>query len=146
MPWLAIPAEEGSAKIKNELATTLGIQGIPTLVMLDAKTGEFITADARKQVEDAGGDETKAKLAINSWKNMPRKPLAEASVSMPGMDSNPIMKVIMFFARNPVYIFALMYFYKFLTKQMKEWYPDAYPDNAAVEGEVPEPEADNSEF
>jgi hypothetical protein len=29
---------------------------------------------------------------------------------------------------------------------MKEWYPDAYPDNAAVEGEVPEPEADNSEF
>ena len=146
MPWLAIPAEEGSAKIKNELATSLGIQGIPTLVMLDAKTGEFITADARKQVEDAGGDETKAKLAINSWKSMPRKPLAEASVSMPGMDSNPIMKVIMFFARNPVYIFALMYFYKYLTKQMKVWYPEAYPDEVADEDEEVPTDASATEF
>ena len=147
MPWLAIPQEEGSAKIKNELATTLGIQGIPTVVVLDAKTGEFITAEARNQIEEVGGDPMKAKLAINKWKNMPRKPLSEAALSMPGMDQNPIMKIIMFFARNPVYIFALMYFYKFLTKQMKIWYPEAYPDEAGDADEaVHEADAGASEF
>ncbi|KAL3897456.1 MAG: hypothetical protein SGARI_006914 [Bacillariaceae sp.] len=148
MPWLAIPSEEGTAKIKNELATTLGIQGIPTVVVLDAKTGEFITAEARNQIEDAGGDETKAKMAINAWKKMPRKPLSEASQSMPGMDQNPIMKIIMFFARNPVYIFALMYFYKYMTKQMKIWYPEAYPDEAGSDAEeaVPEPDGAATEF
>ena len=143
MPWLAIPMEEGSAKIKNDLATTLGIQGIPTVVVLDAKTGEFITAEARNQIEDAGEDPTKAGLAINKWKNMDRKPLSEAALSMPGMDQNPIMKIIMFFARNPIYVFALMYLYKYVNKQMKIWYPEAYPDEVGDDEDVV-PEADGS--
>ena len=148
MPWLAIPMEEGSAKIKNELAQTLGIQGIPTVVVLDAKTGEFITAEARNKIEEIGGDDPlKASLAIQGWKNLPRRSLAEAKLSMPGMDQNPIMKIIMFFARNPIYVFALMYFYKYLTKQMKIWYPEAYPDEAGDADEaVPETGAGDSEF
>lgn len=146
MPWLAIPIEQGSAEIKNNLAQTLGIQGIPTVVVLDAKTGEFITADARGQVEGAGGHVVKAKQVIDTWKNMDRKPLSEATLHMPGTAENPIMRIITFFAKNPIYIFGLMYFYRFLTRQMKEWYPDAYPDAAAVEDEVPEAGADDAEF
>lgn len=147
MPWLAIPVQQGSADIKTNLAQTLGIQGIPTLVVLDAKTGEFITAEARGHVEDAGGDAAKAKATIEMWKAMDRKPLSEASKLMPGMGGNPIMKVIMFFAKNPVYVFALMYFYKYLTKQMKIWYPDAYPNDAADgEDEVPDAASHEDEF
>ncbi|KAG7372456.1 thioredoxin-like protein [Nitzschia inconspicua] len=145
MPWLAIPTQQGSAEIKNNLAQILGIQGIPTLVVLDAKTGEFITGDARGHVEDAGGDAAKAKAAIDMWKAMDRKPLSEATKHMPGMGGNPLMKIVMFFAKNPVYIFALMYFYKYLTKQMKIWYPDAYPAEA-VEDEVPVTDPHEEEF
>jgi nucleoredoxin len=147
MPWLAIPFQQGSAKIKNNLAQTLGIQGIPTLVVLDAKTGEFITAEARRHVDDARGDAGKAKATIDMWKQMDRKPLSEATLHMQGMGGNPIMKFFMFFAKNPVYIFALLYFYKFLTKQMKKWYPDAYPDSiAAVEDEFQDAGAEEDEF
>lgn len=145
MPWLAIPLEEGSAALKQALATTIGIQGIPTLVVLDAKTGEFITAEARNQVEDANGDVFKSKRAIREWKEMPRKHISEAADSMPGLGGgNPLMKIVMFFAKNPIYIFGLMYFYKFLTKKMKEWYPEAYPD--MVEDEVPEVDTTGDEF
>jgi hypothetical protein len=147
MPWLAIPFQQGSANIKSNLAQTLGIQGIPALVVLDAKTGEFITAEARRQVDDARGDASKAKETIDRWKQMDRKPLSEATLNMQGMGGNPIMKFIMFFARNPIYIFALLYFYKYLTKQMKKWYPDAYPDNiVAVEDDFPETGTEEDEF
>lgn len=147
MPWLAIPLQPGSADIKNNLAQTLGIQGLPTLVVLDAKTGEFITADARGHVEDAGGDADKAKLAIDMWKAMPRNPLSDASKLMPAMGGNPIMKIIMFFAKNPVYVFGLMYLYKYLTKQMKIWYPEAYPPEAPAEDdEMPEVDTNADEF
>ena len=146
MPWLSIPAE-GTAEIKQNLANLLGIQGIPTLVILDAKTGEFITAEARNQVEDAGGDPLKAKVAINEWKRMPRQPISEASKNMPGVNQNPLMKIIMFFAKNPIYVFGLMYFYKYLTKQMKIWYPEAYPDEVGDdEDAVPEADASATEF
>lgn len=147
MPWLAIPFQQGSASIKNNLAQTLGIQGVPTLVVLDAKTGEFITAEARRHVEDTRGDASKAKATIDMWKQMDRKPLSEATLHNQGGGGNPIMKFIMFFTRNPVYIFALLYFYKFLTKQMKQWYPDAYPDSvAAVEDGFPDADAGEDEF
>lgn len=116
-------------------------------MVLDAKTGEFITAEARRHVEDAGGDADKAKATVEMWKAMDRKPLSEATLNMPGMGGNPVMKIITFFARNPVYVFALMYFYKYLTKLMKKWYPDAYPDDAAaLEDEVPETGDGEDEF
>jgi nucleoredoxin len=141
MPWLAIPFQQGSANIKNNLSQTLGIQGIPTLVVLDAKTGEFVTAEARRHVEDAGGDASKAKATIDMWKQMDRKPLSQATLNMQGMGGHPLMKFITFFAKNPVYIFALLYFYKFLTKHMKNWFPDAYSDNvAAVKDHYPDAE------
>jgi len=39
----------------------LKIQGIPALVVLDAKTGFFVTNDARNDVVAAAGDDAKAK-------------------------------------------------------------------------------------
>ena len=51
MPWLSIPTEAGAAAVKSNLAKQLGIQGIPTLIVIDAKTGEFVSAGARKMLQ-----------------------------------------------------------------------------------------------
>ncbi|XP_071448295.1 nucleoredoxin-like [Hetaerina americana] len=53
MPWAAVSFEEESRR--RELATVLGVQGIPTLVLLDAK-GNVITDEGRIEVtEDPEG-------------------------------------------------------------------------------------------
>ena len=147
MPWLAIPTEEGSAAIKGKLASTLGVQGIPTLCLLDAKTGEFITAGARGDVEDADGDPEKCKEILQKWKNMERKPLASAASEMESAGpSNPLMKIVLFFAKNPIYIFGLMYFYRFLKKQLAEWNGEETDAPPMVEDEQAATGPGDSEF
>lgn len=49
MPWLAVPWEQEERR--RELAALLGVQGIPTLVLLDAD-GSVITADGRGEVNE----------------------------------------------------------------------------------------------
>ena len=49
MPWLAIPWEQEERR--RELASMLGVQGIPTLVLLDAD-GSVITPDGRGEVNE----------------------------------------------------------------------------------------------
>jgi len=51
MPWLALPFADCSAR-DAALSEKYGIEGIPTLVLLDGKTGETIQADARSKVEE----------------------------------------------------------------------------------------------
>ena len=48
MPWLALPYADRATKEK--LSKKYKVSGIPTLVILDAKTGEVITTKARAQV------------------------------------------------------------------------------------------------
>ncbi|XP_021346337.1 nucleoredoxin-like [Mizuhopecten yessoensis] len=48
MPWLALPFVDREKK--NALSKKFKIQGIPTLVIVDAKTGEAITDKGREQV------------------------------------------------------------------------------------------------
>jgi len=47
MPWLAIP--QGDPR-KNKLSKAFGVQGIPAFVVVNAKTGETVTKDARSAV------------------------------------------------------------------------------------------------
>eukprot|EP01006_Ploeotia_vitrea_P054856 TRINITY_DN67928_c5_g10_i1.p2 TRINITY_DN67928_c5_g10~~TRINITY_DN67928_c5_g10_i1.p2 ORF type:complete len:426 (+),score=255.71 TRINITY_DN67928_c5_g10_i1:168-1445(+) len=48
MPWLALPFEDRARKTK--LSTKFGVQGIPSLVIVDAKTGKTITKDGRSSI------------------------------------------------------------------------------------------------
>jgi len=58
MPWLALPFD---AKDKKEaLSKKYGVQGIPTLVIVDAKTGELITKDGRAVCRDVNNFPWKA--------------------------------------------------------------------------------------
>lgn len=146
MPWLSIPANEGSATIKSNLAKVLGIQGIPTLIVLDAKTGEFISSSGREEVTRVGGDKAAALELIALWKTMERRALAEAA-TLVGGSQNPFMAVVMFFSKNPMAVFALLYAYKYL---MRKW--NAANGGGALGGEedvvedVPDLGATDSEF
>lgn len=137
MPFLSIPTEQGSAAIKSNLAENLGITGIPSLVVVDAKTGDFVTSKARDQVTQAGGDAVKGKEIIEQWKALERKPLSEAKNELGGaVTGGPIMQVIMFFARKPMYVFGLLYIYKWLTKKMNAMTSDNPTETPMMEQEA----------
>jgi len=147
MPWLSIPAEEGALQVKRNLGETLGVKGLPTLVVIDAKTGEFITASARTDVEIAGGDKEKANATVKQWKAMERKPLSEAASYMDGPGGgNILMKIVMFFAKNPIYVFALLYFYRFAKKTWNEGLPGGADDEPPEMGDEQASGEDASEF
>lgn len=75
MPWLAIPTDKESTQLKHGLAKVFGIQGIPTLIILDAQTGRFVTADARSDVQSNKGD---PKEVVNKWTQIESIPVSEA--------------------------------------------------------------------
>lgn len=55
MPWLMLPFSDRACKEK--LGSKYGVSGIPTLVLVNAKTGELITKDGRGKVnEDPEGN------------------------------------------------------------------------------------------
>jgi len=55
MPWLAIPYSD--RKTKDALSKKYKVSGIPSFVIVDAKTGELITDDGRTAItEDPEGD------------------------------------------------------------------------------------------
>lgn len=49
MPWLAIPYEDTASR--QQLTTLYGIQGIPSLVLLNPD-GSVITEDGRGEIND----------------------------------------------------------------------------------------------
>lgn len=109
MPWLSLPEGPGasSSEIKNNLSKTLQIQGIPTLIVLDVKTGKFVTASARDDVSKAGGSTVEACLAtIEAWKSIDPVPIEEANLSQGGGPSG-LMGIIFYILKNPIYIFGL---------------------------------------
>ena len=111
MPWLAVPTEKGSAAIKQKLADTFGIMGIPALMVIDAKTGLLVSSNGRDEVSRVNDNATKGKELLDSWKTAERRPLSEAQSMSPG--GNIIMKILMYFARNPMFMIGLLYFYKY---------------------------------
>ena len=55
MPWTSLPFADRDRK--NKLSKKFKVQGIPTFVILDGKTGETITKDGRSAVmEDPSGE------------------------------------------------------------------------------------------
>jgi nucleoredoxin len=75
MPWLAIPTETGAAQIKANLARALSVTGIPALFVLDVKTGNLVSSDARNEVSAVGDDKTKGRELIAMWKAKETVPL-----------------------------------------------------------------------
>eukprot|EP00537_Pseudo-nitzschia_pungens_P003932 CAMPEP_0172365864 /NCGR_PEP_ID=MMETSP1060-20121228/12282_1 /TAXON_ID=37318 /ORGANISM="Pseudo-nitzschia pungens, Strain cf. cingulata" /LENGTH=236 /DNA_ID=CAMNT_0013089439 /DNA_START=94 /DNA_END=804 /DNA_ORIENTATION=+ len=121
MPWLAIPAVEGSAKIKQNLSNTLGVTTIPSIAIIDAKTGEIVLGgEARDDIIQAAGNGELIAATIEKWKNAERHPLSGAPRLMDAGSTgrNPFFKFLSFLAKNPMMIFGLIYFYKWMRNKM----------------------------
>jgi nucleoredoxin len=124
MPWSAIATDADSAQIKSALATRLKIQGIPALIVLEVKTGLFITGDARTPIQSLKvGDKTAATQLLNEWKNTQAVTLEEGvsssgSAGAGGGLGGMLWKMVMAILKNPAYIFAMLYFYKQAMKRL----------------------------
>lgn len=119
MPWLAaIPAYKNAEtnKLHSNLAAKFKIQGIPTLIILDAKTGYFITDDGRTDVMEASTDEAKKEL-VESWKAKEAVPIEQAVFGAGGPSG--LMSVVQFFAKNPLYIVGGWYLFKRLMRYLE---------------------------
>ena len=145
MPWLSLPegTAGSSSQIKNSLAQKLQIQGIPTLIVLDVKTGKFVTASARDDVTKASGSPEKGLETIATWKSVEPVPIEEANLSAGGGGPTGIMAVIFYILKNPIYIFGLLYFYKRFLK-----YLEGDDAGGAIDAtdDVPNMQAQDSEF
>ena len=54
MPWLAIPFD--NEEEKNNCSIKFEVEGLPTLVLLDAENGNVISEDGRKIIDEYGAD------------------------------------------------------------------------------------------
>jgi len=71
MPWASLPSDNESSTVKKNLSESLKVSGIPSLVVLDAKTGYFITDNAKLEISNLGKELINGGSAlIASWKEM----------------------------------------------------------------------------
>mmetsp|Transcript_29500 Transcript_29500/g.81081 ORF Transcript_29500/g.81081 Transcript_29500/m.81081 type:complete len:247 (+) Transcript_29500:82-822(+) len=141
MPWLSLPVE-GTANIKNKLAQTMQIRGIPALIVLDAKTGFFLTDQAREQVTQAmKASDKKAgaeELIETTWKKETTAvPLDQAKFEGGSGGPKGVMSIVMALLKNPAAIFAIMYFVKWFMRKYKEIMAGGESETAAIMEEPP---------
>ena len=106
MPWVAFDSDVDSVKIKHSLATALKAYRLPALVVLDVKTGHFVTDNGRNDIMETGGDVAKGKELISSWKSREAVPIGKASLSASSIES--VMSFLTFLRKNPAYVVAFM--------------------------------------
>jgi len=141
-PWLAIPTDEKAAAVKNNLATELKIRGIPALIVIDKKTGNFVTDQARDDVMMAGPTAADALKVYQKWTELPSVPVDQARFSGGGLFGNsPLGRMLSYLLKNPVYIFGIIYIVK---RIMKELHKDS--SAGSLTGEPGPGPADEPEF
>lgn len=120
MPWLALPNDEAAAASKANLATALGIRGLPTLVVLRADTGLFVTADARAHVASAAGSALASEAAIAAWKATPPISLEQAAAEAAGGSGllSLLQRGVMAILKNPMYIFGTLCLIKWIMRKV----------------------------
>lgn len=111
MPWLAMVPVFEKSQTQKRLMNMFKIQGIPTLIVLDALTGNFVTANGRTEVMKATNDESR-KVLFQSWLAKKAVPLDQANFAEGGDDSTLLWKVVMYIAKRPAYIIGIYYLVK----------------------------------
>lgn len=84
MPFLALPYSKREEK--KQLSEMFGVNGIPTLVFVDAKTGKTITTEGRAGIS--------AKSFVEDFPFHP-KPVNNLGVSVSGINDKPSLVVLM---------------------------------------------------
>ena len=86
------------------------LQGIPSLVVLDAKTGYVVTANGRDAVMQASSDDSR-KALLQSWLTKEAVPIDQA-VLVDEATGGLLAKAFFFIAKRPQYLIAIFYFGK----------------------------------
>jgi nucleoredoxin len=116
MPWLAMMTDKEAAKRKNDLGRALKLAGIPTLVVLEVETGYFVTNQARQQVYEASSDEDECRKLVHSWIQQGGVPIEDAAVDE---SQNLFVKILLAIAKNPMYMFGMLYIFKQFLRYLK---------------------------
>jgi nucleoredoxin len=119
MPWLSVLTDGDAARLKSELARKFQLAGIPTLVILEAKTGLFVTNQGRQQVFDLGSACSKdvARTLVNKWIQQDKVPIEEAALA--AQAPNILVQIAMAVLKNPMYMFGMLYFFKMFMRYIK---------------------------
>lgn len=107
MPWWSLPVTD-SAAIKNSLAQACNVQGIPTLIVLDATTGHYITDQARGQITNVTKTPEAVQELVATWKATEAVPLSQARIGGDGPQSfvGMILQTVL---KNPAILIGLVY-------------------------------------
>ena len=87
------------------------------MIVLDAKTGHFVTADGRDAVMQASSDESR-KALFQSWLSKEAVPLDQA-ILVHESTGGLLWKIFMFVAKRPQFILAVFYLIRRSLKQME---------------------------
>lgn len=118
MPWWSLPAT-GTADIKNRLAATCQVRGIPTLIALQVATGHYVSDGARNDIaswaNQSGGADPKKKAAaaaevVAKWSAVEAVPIAEANIG--GVGGSWWRQIVATIVKNPAFIIVLVYIYR----------------------------------
>ena len=116
MPWLSMVPGYTSTENRDrqsKLANQFKIQGIPSVIVLDAKTGNFISDNGRNEVMQASSSDETKKALVQNWLSKEAVPIDQAVLGGgAGESQNPLVRIFLFFARKPVYMFAALYILK----------------------------------
>lgn len=115
MPWAALPIRD-TQDTKQKLANALQVTGIPYLVVLN-KDGKFITDEAKVEVMEIAGSKEKGEALVTEWKRREAVDIEKAKFN--GQKSW-LSKVLLFIAKNPIYLFGLMYITKKAMKYLQD--------------------------
>ena len=112
MPWLALPNDATASQFKAKLISDLHIQGIPSLIVLDVATGQFVTDAARGHVQSvANGSAEQAQQVITAWKST--TPVSfEVGLAASNDMLSLLKRAVMAVLKNPVYMFGMLYMVK----------------------------------
>eukprot|EP00562_Extubocellulus_spinifer_P022728 CAMPEP_0178627940 /NCGR_PEP_ID=MMETSP0698-20121128/9168_1 /TAXON_ID=265572 /ORGANISM="Extubocellulus spinifer, Strain CCMP396" /LENGTH=221 /DNA_ID=CAMNT_0020267181 /DNA_START=49 /DNA_END=714 /DNA_ORIENTATION=- len=132
MPWLSLPFDDEGSKIKNKLSQLFHIRGIPSLVVIDARTGKYITDNARTEVMSAGSDDSKRTEIVQYWKSKEAVPVEDAVFT----NSRPtgLAGIITLLLQNPIYLFVVLYFARRIVSMLAELVRDEKQGGAGVAG------------
>eukprot|EP00588_Corethron_pennatum_P013012 CAMPEP_0194275790 /NCGR_PEP_ID=MMETSP0169-20130528/8551_1 /TAXON_ID=218684 /ORGANISM="Corethron pennatum, Strain L29A3" /LENGTH=223 /DNA_ID=CAMNT_0039019345 /DNA_START=61 /DNA_END=732 /DNA_ORIENTATION=- len=110
-PWVALPYS--AAEIGKKLAADYRIKGIPSVIVLDAKTGHYVTNTGREDVlatqVDKKADPEKVRETVAVWKEKEAVPLEQANFD----ENKPLAsRIVRIFAENPLMLFLFLYLVK----------------------------------
>jgi Thioredoxin-like len=132
MPWLAMEGDAKGAVIKHALATKLKSFRLPTLIILNAEVGHFVTDRARKEIlalEEPGEDgkevkvddkifAEKGKALLQSWREREPEPIGIGNLGT----LETVQCLIEYFFKNPhmaVVVVLLLAFTPIITRVME---------------------------